>query len=318
MKKMLKIIMISLLVIIGGFIIITTIKNVIVNNSLWFQDNYYEDFKSDVELEKKYAGLGSYEVQEVKYKSENKRIKNIRVWYPKELENKNKKYPVIFVVNASNVASFNLGAAYKRLASWGFIVVGNDDRQTGTGESASDTLEFILNIAKDNVLYGKIDKDNIGIIGYSQGGAGAIRAVTEFENSKYYKTIFTGSASYSTLSKNMGWGYDMKKVNIPYFMSSGTGKSDDRVVEDITNEFGGVAPLSSLIENYNNMTNDVFKIRARVTGAEHQDMLNRTDGYMTAWMLYHLQNNVEAGKSFIGDHAEILSNSNWQDIEKNL
>lgn len=100
-------------------------------------------------------------------------------------------------------------------------------------------------------------------------------------------------------------------------MSVGTGESDDRVVEDITNEFGGVAPLSSLIENYNNMTNDVFKIRARVTGAEHQDMLNRTDGYMTAWMLYHLQNDEEAGKSFIGDNAEILSNANWQDIEKN-
>lgn len=317
MKKMLKIICISLLIIIGGFIIITVIKNIIVNNSSWFKDNYYEDFKSDAELEKKYAGLGSYEVQETKYKSENNKIKNIRVWYPKELENSNKKYPVIFVVNASNVASFNLGAAYKRLASWGFIVVGNDDRQTGTGESASETLEFILNIDKDNVLYNKVDKDNIGIIGYSQGGAGAIRAVTEFENSKYYKTIFTGSASYSILSKNMGWGYDIKKVNIPYFMSSGTGESDDRGLEDITNEFGGVAPLSSLIENYNNMTNDVFKIRARVTGAEHQDMLNRTDGYMTAWMLYHLQNDEEAGKSFIGENAEILSNANWQDIEKN-
>lgn len=72
MKKMLKIIGIALLVIIGGFIIITTIKNIIVNNSLWFKDNYYEDFKSDVELEKKYAGLGSYEVQEVKYKSEKR------------------------------------------------------------------------------------------------------------------------------------------------------------------------------------------------------------------------------------------------------
>lgn len=317
MKKMLKIIGIALLVIIGGFIIITTIKNIIVNNSLWFKDNYYEDFKSDVELEKKYAGLGSYEVQEVKYKSENKKIKNIRVWYSKELENSNKKYPVIVVVNASNVASFNLGAAYKRLASWGFIVVGNDDRQSGTGESVSETLDFILNVDKDNVLHDKVDKDNIGIIGYSQGGAGALRAVTELENSKYYKTIFTGSASYSTLSKNMGWGYDMKKVNIPYFMTAGTGESDDRGLEDITNEFGGVAPLSSLIENYNNMTNDVFKMRARVTGAEHQDMLNRTDGYMTAWMLYHLQNDEEASKVFIGDNAEILTNANWQDIEKN-
>ena len=47
-------------------------------------------------------------------------------------------------------------------------------------------------------------------------------------------------------------------------------------------------------------------------------MLLRTDGYMTAWMLYHLQNNADAGKVFIGDDAEILNNSNWQDIEKRI
>ena len=58
-----------------------------MNNSPWFKDNYYEDFKSDAKLEKKYAGLGSYKVKEVKYKSNNKKIRNIRVWYPIDLEN---------------------------------------------------------------------------------------------------------------------------------------------------------------------------------------------------------------------------------------
>lgn len=61
------------------------------------------------------------------------------------------------------------------------------------------------------------------------------------------------------------------------------------------------------------MSNDVFKVLGRVKEAEHEDMLERADGYM----LYHLQNDEEAGKVFIGDNAEILSNTNWQDIEKN-
>ena len=65
------------------------------------------------------------------------------------------------------------------------------------------------------------------------------------------------------------------------------------------------------------ITVDVFKIRARVTGAEHQDMLHLTDGYMTAWMLYHLQGDEEAAGVFVGDNAEILTNNGWQDIEKN-
>ena len=100
-------------------------------------------------------------------------------------------------------------------------------------------------------------------------------------------------------------------------MTAATGASDDMGVADINKEFGGVAPLASLVEIYDSMTDDVLKIRARVTGAEHEQMLVRTDGYMTAWMRYHLQGDQEAGKAFLGEEAEILTNSNWQDIEKN-
>ena len=46
-------------------------------------------------------------------------------------------------------------------------------------------------------------------------------------------------------------------------------------------------------------------------------MLVLSDGYMTAWMLYQLQGNEEAGTVFIGDDAEILHNAGWQDVEKN-
>ncbi len=59
------------------------------------------------------------------------------------------------------------------------------------------------------------------------------------------------------------------------------------------------------------------QIRARAVGAEHEDMLARTDGYMTAWMLYQLYGDQEAGQALIGEDAEILSSANWQDIEKN-
>ena len=137
-----------------------------------------------------------------------------------------------------------------RIASWGFIVVGNDDPQSGTGETASETLEFILNIGADSELYGKIDKNNIGIMGYSQGGAGALCAVTNFDNGKLYKTIFTGSAAYPFLAHNMGWDYDVSKVVIPYFMTSGTGKTDDAGVPDITKDFAGVCPLEAVVTNY--------------------------------------------------------------------
>ena len=43
----------------------------------------------------------------------------------------------------------------------------------------------------------------------------------------------------------------------------------------------------------------------------------RTDGYMTAWMLWQLTGDEEAAKVFVGEDAEILKNPNWQDVEKN-
>lgn len=321
MKKIMKIIGIVILCIIGLIaliLIIGLVKNQIDQRRPWLKDDYYTEFKSDSPLEMKYAGFGSYEVSNEVIKVEDKTIRNYRIWYPTELKDNNHEYPLIVVTNASNTAALNYEPYFERLASWGFVVIGNDDRQTGTGVSTSQTLDYILELNNDSnsVFNNKISTENIGIVGYSQGGAGALRAVTEFDNSDKYKTIFTGSAAYAHLSKMWG-GYDPEKVSIPWFMTAGTGSSDDAGVEDIVNEFGGVSPLASQIENYNKMSSDVFKVRARVSGAEHEEMMSETDGYMTAWMLYHLQNDEEAGKVFLGDDAELLSNSNWQDIEKN-
>lgn len=305
---------VALILLSAGFLIV---KHHIDSQKSWLADDYYTGFQSDAALEKKYAGMGSYDVSNTVIKSEDDTIQNIRIWYPTEFKKTAMKYPLIIVTNASNIAALNYEPFFERLASWGFVVAGNDDRQTGTGVSTSQTLDYICkqNENSNSVFYEKIDDENIGIAGYSQGGAGAIRAITEYENSGRYKTIFTGSAAYSLLAKNMGWEYDVSKIAIPYFMTAGIGGSDDSGKYS-ENDFAGVAPLFSLNDNYNATSNEVFKLRARAVGAEHHDMQTRTDGYMTAWMLYHLQGDEEAGKAFIGEEAEILNNSNWQDIEK--
>ncbi len=276
---------------------------------------YYLDFKSDSELEYKFSQRGSYKVKSVSYESGNKDIGAISIWYPET--NDNQKLPVILVVNGSNTPAAVYVPFFERLASWGFAVVGNEDPQTGTGKTASITLDFILDKANENSLPVAIDVDEIGIIGYSQGGAGAINAVTRYENGNVYKALFTGSAAYQLLSKNSGWEYDITKIDIPYFMSAGTGWSDD-TGWDMNNAFGGVAPLASLIQNYNAISSDVSKVRARITGAEHTDMLTLSDPYMTAWMLYQLKDDQEAAKVFIGDDAELMTNTHWQDVEKNF
>lgn len=322
MGKVLKKFLIAIVVIIGVAVVVLValvIKSHFDSLKPQISDDYYKKFKSDFALEQKYAGLGGYEVLNVDFNAGDKKTGKYRVWYPKALETTAQEYPLIVITNASNVAAMNYEPYFKRLASWGFIVAGNEDRQAGSGESTSLTLDYILKLngKSDSVFYKKISQTNIGIIGFSQGGAGAIRAATEFENSNRYKTMFTGSAAYPFLAKNMGWEYDASKISIPYFMTAGTGSSDDADVQNIYEEFGGVCPLEALKDIYNMMSRDTTKIRARIKGAEHEDMLTLTDGYMTAWFLYHLQGDEEAGTVFFGDNAEILNNANWQDVQKN-
>lgn len=319
MKKVMIVLIAILLIIVGagtaGYMYIKSmLPNGDGNNDI--AEGYYLNFKSDAPMEMKYSQPGDYATAYTEFPSDNESIGRVRVWYPAELTVTEKRRPMIMVVNASGTPAASYKPFFPRLASWGFIVVGNEDGQAGSGETASITLDFMLNIPSDSVLYGKIDYENMGVIGYSQGGAGAICALTNYENGKNYKTIFTGSAAYPTLAKNMGWEYDASKITVPYFMCAGTGKSDDSGT-DPEKGFGGVSPLSALVENYGKVSDSVTKVRGRAVGAEHEQMLARSDGYMTAWMLWQLVGDEEAGAVFVGENAEILHNANWQDVEKN-
>jgi len=316
MRKVMRIIGVIIFVI-AAAVVVLVIKGSIEAKKASVNENYFTEFSSSAPLELKYSQLGEYEVSTLDDPSDNEVIKKVRFWYPSEPESSDKKVPVIVVVNASGTPAFKYEPWFKRLASWGFIVVGNEDPQAGTGETTSIMLDYLLHLPQGHQLYGRLDKDNIGIVGFSQGGAGALAAVTMYENGTAYKTIFTGSAAYPFLAGNMGWKYDVSKIRIPYFMTAGTGETDDKGVPDITREYAGVAPLASLIENYEAISDDVLKVRARATGAEHEEMLARSDGYMTAWMLWQLFGDEEAGTVFIGENAEILHNNNWQDVEKN-
>lgn len=276
------------------------------------EDGYSYAYKTTSPLEQKYIKMGTYDVSTIKYDSKNDEGFQTKVWYPTELTSTNHTYPLIMIANASDMSASRYEPFFEHLATWGFVVVGNEDRMSSSGKSNAESLDLMLklNSNTNTIFYGKIDINNVGIAGYSQGGVGAINAVTAQENGHYYKTIFTGSAANFELSKALGWNYDVSKITIPYFMTAGTLKNDTGENNGI-----GVAPLSSLVQNYNSITNNVLKVRARAVNADHEDMLVRSDGYLTAWMMYHLQGDKEAGKAFLGKNAEILNNANWQDVQ---
>ncbi|MGN0468478.1 MAG: alpha/beta hydrolase [Acutalibacteraceae bacterium] len=289
------------------------------NEGAVVKDNYFSKVTTDKALEQKYTGKGQYPVSSIKIKSDTKKIGKYTVWYPTEAETSTETYPLVIMANGSGVKASKYKPIFDHLASWGFIVVGNEDENSWDGSSTAASLDMMLKLNQDesSVFYNKIDLNNIGVAGHSQGGVGAINAVTAQDNGNLYKTIYTASTTHIDLAKGLNWSYDVSKINIPYFMVAGTLSADaGDGIEGSSNV--GIAPLFSLQENFASISDDVMKIMARRVNIDHGDMLAFADGYMTAWFMYRLKDDNEAGKIFVGDDAEILTNANWQDIEKNF
>ena len=183
--------------------------------------------------------------------SEDDHITKYQIYYPKEINEINKKFPVIVVVNGINEPSYQYRHVFEHLASWGFIVVGNYDIDSWEGYSTHANLELLLQLNKTEgtVFYEKVDVDNIGVLGHSEGGVGAMNAVTKYKNSFLFKTIYTASIPSLFIARFMGWDYDVSKLKIPYCMVQGTEPLDSCLI----------SPHSSSKENYKKTPDNVFK-----------------------------------------------------------
>lgn len=314
MKKSMKIILI-ILGVIAALIIMFILLLLWSSKQPMVKDAYSNDVQTSAPLEQKYTLKGNYEVSYYEQDANNKQWKKYEIWYPTEMETSNGTYPLVVMVNGTGVAASKYKPVFDHLASWGFIVIGNEDESAGGGASAAAGLDYILTLNSDSnsKFYGKIDLDNIGIGGHSQGGLGAINAVTAQDNGNRYKAMYAASAPTLQISVDLLKApFDVSGINIPCFMVAGTKKVD---AGDGKNS--GICPLVELQEKYNNISDSVPKIIARRIDTDHGDMLPYADGYMTAWFMYWLNGDTEAGNVFFGEEAEILSNSNWQDVQKN-
>lgn len=310
MKKVLKIIGIILLII----VILIVFLFVYASSQPFVPKNYIEKIKTGGDIEKKYLQMGKYEVSYMENDAMQS-YKKYEIWYPTEIKTSNKKYPVVVFANGTGVKASKYKALFEHLASWGFICIGTEDEYSWNGFSAEMSIRILLKLNEnetvegyDNVFYQKIDTNNIGITGHSQGGAGVINAVTDTRHYDIYKTAVALSPSNEELSKALDWDYDTTKVNIPILLLSSTGNGDESLVVN----------LNQLENIYNHLPNTISKVMARRNDADHGDMLYFSDGYVTAWFMWQLQDDKDASKAFIGSKAEILNNKLYQDQKINI
>ncbi|MCR5293971.1 MAG: hypothetical protein K6E30_02195 [Lachnospiraceae bacterium] len=270
--------------------------------------NYTETVKTGGEIEKRYLRNGSYSVGYYEQKNEED-FKKYEIWYPDTLKDTKSPFPLIVVLNGTGVKASKYKEQFRHFASWGFVVIGTEEEESWDAVAADKSLAFIIsqNENQDSIFYQKIDVDNIGAVGHSQGGAGVFNAVTEMEHSFLYKTAVSVSPTHEEQAVSLGWHYDLAEISVPVFMAAGS-KGDF--------EMKLVIPDGAMKSMYDKIASP--KVMARKRDLEHGEMLYSADGYITAWFMWQLQGDEAAAKAFTGDDAEILGNELYREQQIDL
>lgn len=272
---------------------------------------YYLTEKVGGIVEARYRDRGRYETESyVMSKGENAYLGyRYKVWLPKD--EGAKQFPLVIMVNGTGSSCDLDEPLYEHLASWGFVVAGNTDPNTALGHTAGYTLALALRESETpgSLLYNKIDRDHIGLYGFSQGGPGAIHALLYRQGKGLYKTMVTVSAVTRSLTERLplpSWRYDTRDIAIPYFMVASTGVTDRRVI----------APLKEMKENFDALPSSLFSVMARRKQADHTTVQAGADGYITAWFCWQLKDDRFAAEAFTGEKQEIFHNPLWENVKR--
>ena len=255
--------------------------------------------------EERYSGTGSFEVVSVVIPSEDETIENFRIWFPEG----EKKCPAMIFLNGTGQKTVWFEEYFARFASFGIISIGTDDTNPGNGYSAGKALDLLLelNSNPESELYRRIDTKKIGIAGYSQGGAGALRSASLMDFADSFCAVAVISPSNEARAESKGWTYDSSKISVPVLMISGT-EDDDA--------YGTVTSLAQMRETFDKLQGP--KAIARKTGAGHQNIRQQTVGYIVAWMCWQLCGKIDAALAFCGRKSELSRNPEWQDVDLQL
>ena len=298
----------KILLVVGALLLILVLVAIALylyaDNKADIVKGYNREIEIGGALEAKYLQDGPYAAKKATAKAEDP-IRKYTIYYPEELESADRTYPLLLVVNGTGGKATKYEPEFALYASWGFIAVGTQDKGTGTGQTTVTTLRYMLeqNENPDSLFYHRIDVENIGITGFSQGGAAVFNVLTKYEEARYFKAAAPLSpVSEHTAEQTTNYPYDSADVRCPIMILAGTSGEFETEI---------VIPIADLNEQYEKIT--APKVMARRIGMNHDHMMYAAGGYVIAWFRWQLMGDMEAAQVFLGDAPELLTNALYQD-----
>lgn len=260
--------------------------------------SYTKTVETGGEIEAEYLAMGQHQVKHTETAAPGD-WKAFKAYYPAGLEDSEGPFPVVVLVNGTGVGASRYKALFQHLASWGFIVLGNEDPSTCTGASADAALAWLLeqNGDPDSIFYQKTDTGHIGLSGHSQGGVAVFNAVSGQPHGNLYTCAVSLSPTEWAVAEAIGLHYNPGKMSVPTLILAAP--ENDVITPE------GIKSLSDAIP--------ADTVTALRRGMDHGKMLYSADGYVTARFMWRLCGNEHAAEAFVGEDAELLANPLYQE-----
>jgi hypothetical protein len=254
------------------------------------------------------------------------------VFYPTHLGANGFLHPILTWGNGSFGSANQVDYFLRHMASWGFVVVATEDFNTGPGQTILDAANFMVRANGDStsIFYHKLNINQIGAFGHSQGASGAVNALIKSAGSiktvipiELPAQVWCSSGENCLDTKNLGSG--------SVFFIDG---SNDIPISPPTQPawFTGEQSIAAY---YDATPASVDKLKGTLLGPGHNDIQGRPDcpkdligcvngvygylGYPAAWFMDRLQGDSYAHRAFVSGTGEMFSETaNWELVASNI
>lgn len=248
------------------------------------------------------------------------------LYYPTNLGQNGFHHPILTWGNGTNSLSGNYTFFLKHMASWGFVIIAAQDKNSGAGQTILDGANFLIaaNSNSASIFFNKLDVTQVGSFGHSQGATGALNAlIKSLGTIKTVMPIELPGQQFCGNPLNCADTSHLSQGSI--FLLDG---SLDFPISPPT-QLASATGLQSIFAYYNATPAGIVKVKGSLNGPTHCDVQGVPNctpttvpcflgvygylGYPTAWMMFQLQNDNFAHGAFVNGTGEMFSETkNWQ------